>query len=65
MAWIDIVEVPWEYTTTPEIDDVYNAHNYTNKHDYGIRTNSDGTLVYVYCRQLNRIEGVGYGEIKV
>jgi len=64
MAWIAIDKMDWEYSTTPDIDDPDNAHSYSGRHVDGIRTNSDGTSVYVYCRQLNRTEGIGYGELK-
>jgi hypothetical protein len=67
MAWIQIPGINWEYSDTPVIDDPYNAHNYTKMNGLvdGIRTNSDGTQVYVYCRQQKTLtKGIGYGEIK-
>ena len=63
MAWIKIPQIDWEYSSTPEIDDPDNASKYTGKHTLGIRTNSDNTKIYVYCRQLGQTHGIGYGEI--
>jgi len=63
MAWVQIGTSNWEYSTTPESDDPDNAAKYTGKHTNGIRTNSDGTEIYVYCRMTDRTEGIGYGEI--
>jgi len=66
MAWTQISGTNWEYSDTPEIDDPYNAHNYANMHGLvsGIRTNSDGTEIYVFCRRTDRTNGIGFGEIK-
>ena len=61
--WIKIPQINWEYSTTPGTDDPYNAANYVGKHTLGIRTNHDKTQIYVYCRQLGRTHGIGYGEI--
>lgn len=69
MAWTAITGTSnWEYSTTPETDDPDNAHNYTGKHTDGIRTNSDGTLIYLYCRQITAVAtpkdpGGGFGEL--
>ena len=63
MAWIKIPQINWDYSTTPEIDDPKNAHNYIGKHTLGIRTNSDSTQIYVYCKQLDKLDGIGFGEI--
>jgi hypothetical protein len=66
MAWILIPQTTnWEYSDTPSVDDPYNAHNYIKMPGLvdGIRTNSDGTQIYVYCRRTDRTKGRGYGEI--
>lgn len=64
MAWIIVPNTTnWEYSTTPEIDDAYNALNYTGNHVSGIRTNTDLTECYVYCRKTDVITGIGYGEL--
>lgn len=68
MAWTAITGVDWEYSTTPELDDPDNADKYTGKHTLGIRTNSDGTEIYVYCRQVTgvatpKVPGGGFGEL--
>lgn len=52
MTWIPIEQTYWEYSTTPEIDDPDNAHNYVGKHTNGVRVNSDGTQNYVYCQKV-------------
>lgn len=63
MAWVAIATTNWEYSTTPETDDPDNADKYTGNHTAGIRTNSDGTEIYVYCRMTGRTEGIGFGEV--
>lgn len=66
MAWNTIANLPnWEYSDTPDIDDPINAHNYAKMNNLvaGIRTNTDNTEVYVYCRKTDRVDGVGYGEL--
>jgi hypothetical protein len=65
MAWNQIPGTNYEYSTTPETDDPYNAHNYTEMNNLvdGIRTNSDGTKIYVYCRRNDRSQGQSYGEL--
>lgn len=63
MAWTAIPNIDWEYSTTPETDDPGNADKYTGNHTAGIRTNADGTEIYVYCRMTTRTDGVGYGEL--
>lgn len=62
MAWITIDNSNWEYSTTPEIDDPDNAHNYTGRHTNGIRINGDGTENYVYCRKIIP-PYYGFGEL--
>ena len=64
MAFVQIPGKNWEYSITPETDDPGNAHNYAGRHTAGVRTNQDGTQVYVFCRQQGRVHGVGKGEIK-
>jgi hypothetical protein len=67
MAWTLIpTTINWEYSDTPMVDDPNNAHNYIKMQGLidGIRTNSDGTQIYVFCRRLDRTKGIGYGEIK-
>lgn len=63
MAWNDINGINWQYSDTPEIDNPINEHNYIGKHTSGIRTNNDGTEIYLYCKQLNKVNGIGYGEL--
>ena len=69
MAWTAIIGTTnWEYSTTPETDDPDNAAKYSGNHTNGIRTNSDTTEIYVYCRQVTAIAtpkdpAGGFGEI--
>jgi len=66
MAWTEIAGVKWEYSNSPNtdkmMDDTYD-YDKDSGHVAGIRTNSDGTEIYVLCRQMNRIDGIGYGEL--
>lgn len=71
MAWTAIVgTTDWEYSTAPNTDkDVSDTYDYDldSGHVLGIRTNSDGTEIYVLCRQVTapatpKVNG-GYGEI--
>lgn len=61
MTWIPIPRSYWEYSTTPEIDDPENAHNYTGKHVDGVRVNSSGNENYVFCRKT--VPPDGFGEL--
>jgi len=65
MAWNPVPNTNYEYSTTPETDDPDNAHNYAEMNNLvdGIRTNSDGTEIYVYCRRTDRTKANSFGEI--
>ena len=71
MAWTAIAGVDWEYSTAPDTDKkVEDTYEYDNDsgHVSGIRTNSDGTEIYVLCRQIilpdtPKDPGGGYGEL--
>ena len=62
MAWIAITGVPWEYSTTPEIDDPDNAPNFAG-HTLGIKTDSKGREIFAFCRMTGRTDGIGYGGL--
>lgn len=72
MAWNSIPNNDnWEYSDTPETDkraqDTYKYDVFSN-HISGIRTNYDGTQIYVLCRQhdIRLTSGSnppGYGEL--
>jgi len=66
MSWITITNTNWEYSDTPELDDPYNSHIYAkmNNLSSGIRTNSNGTKNYVFCRRTDRTKGNSFGEKK-
>lgn len=71
MAWIAIANVDWEYSSAPNTDkkaeDTYD-YDLDSGHVAGIRTNSDGTEMYVLCRQVTapgvvKDPGAGFGEL--
>jgi len=65
MTWFKISEKGnWEYSNTPEVDDPYNfiGGSYVVNHVNGIRTNSHGDMIYVYCRQITGLSS-GTGEL--
>ena len=72
MSWLAIAEtLNWEYSNAPNTDkksgDTYD-YDVDSGHTLGIRTNSDGTEIYVLCRQVTAVAtpkdpGAGYGEL--